>query len=686
MLFNTSMKLSGVTFDNLGIADKGDGLFNYQALSDMAKKDLPTALNVLSQMYTKGQLNTQTMQKMFTARHFMEISNLLLDINGNTSEFINRIAKGVAYTDDFAKKMFDINEQMKLFSNNTKSSFGGLFKLFGDGATGALMAVNDSMNLTNRGIVQLGVGFSSLMATFATASISAGLFMKTIVPLLKTAGVFAAGGYITAAISLIALMGSTYAEVRKQTVDLNLNLNKNLLLDKQIASEIKSRLDKEMLINKTVKETMTVQGSSLSTIEDSSTIVGQLLTKYQDLKNLLDATSQIKTIDSSFLFTQTNDTSNKLKTLEFEFDNLVKAQENTMGKFYAKLDLYSTGAQKQIMKSKYSTSYSAANMVNINMEEMLAPKIAITDKIKEVLGAVSKEGGSIKDVKDELLKHGIQENDLVKMLGLGSVRELNKALARFIKEKDAILTGFKEAKAEVDEVYKSLNDQIIANGKAENMSIAWINKLKMSAFERDKEYGGKSGTAGLFEMFKSGDQEYLRTAIKNTEDLVKAKKDEIATRQQILDMSDPKEIKEEDRTQLENSKRDLIELEERHLSLADSKVALDKSSPTALISKYKDIDLNGTTIEQLFTIYKLKLDIARIESSDPNNNQIRLNQEIINQLEADLAWKMANPTGSSSSSGGKRKTGDSNYEMKYNNYIKENLNLELEIAKVMMTQ
>ena len=91
----------------------------------MTKKDLPLALETISKMYMQGQLSTQTMQKMFTARHFMEISSLLIDINGNVDGFVNGIAKGVNYSDDFYKKMFDINKQWEQLKNNMIATASG---------------------------------------------------------------------------------------------------------------------------------------------------------------------------------------------------------------------------------------------------------------------------------------------------------------------------------------------------------------------------------------------------------------------------------------------------------------------------------------------------------------------------------------------------------------------------------
>ncbi|MGL5961329.1 MAG: hypothetical protein ACRCZ0_05195, partial [Cetobacterium sp.] len=683
MLFDTSMKLSGITFDNLGLEGKGNDLFNYGALSNMAKKDLPSALNILSQLYIKGQLNTQTMQKMFTARHFMEISNLLLDINGNTDAFVIKLAKGVDYTDDFFKKMFDVNEQMKILSNNISNTAGSSNGLANKGMTGFLMALNGYLSEANMGIANFVTGIGSMGATFATASIGASLFMKTIAPLVLAKGSLIIGGVITGVLALVAGLSMRYAEVQKQTVDLNLNLNKNLLVNKQIAGELETRLNIEKMIKDTVDDGVASQGKTLTHIEASSTMMGALLAKHQDFKNLLDSIGKTKSIGSDFLFTRTSDAESKLKDLETSFANITELQKVSMNGMYENIDTYIAKTSKEAKTDSSPESASHTEMKKIAR----GLSIEGAKKLKEELKRISEVGGSIKDVREELLKVGVRDTDIVRILGLGGVEAMNKSLSEFLKSKDLILSGLKEAKTEVADAFKALNDQISANNKAANMTISATNNLKLEAFEETTKYGGKEGIDGLFSLFDDARIQEMASNIETVAALRKSTEKEISLMKDVMASTKDEDITEEDRTALSNKEKDLIGLNRSYDELNGIKEQGLSFDSTSLELKYKDLELNSQNIGDLLKIYTLEEEILKLKSSDPGNTyQMELNRGYIDELKERLNRRLANPTGSSSSSGGKRKTGDSNYEMKYNNYIKENLNLELEIAKVMMTQ
>ncbi|MGL5100514.1 MAG: phage tail tape measure protein, partial [Fusobacteriaceae bacterium] len=114
-LFNTAMQIGGIKFDiNTGDLGKGNKDLDFETISNLTKTDLPKALQIMSELYNTGKLSTQVMQKMFTARHFMEISNLFIDMAGNVDGFVASIAKGISYSNDFYKSTLNINTQLKL--------------------------------------------------------------------------------------------------------------------------------------------------------------------------------------------------------------------------------------------------------------------------------------------------------------------------------------------------------------------------------------------------------------------------------------------------------------------------------------------------------------------------------------------------------------------------------------------
>lgn len=186
-MFNSQMKLNNVMFD-------GD-ILNYDRLSNLAKKDLPKAVELMSKLYKNGQLSSEVLQKMFTARHFMEISDLLIKINGDVDGFTKGIASGLKYTDDTVKAMFNVNEQLKLAKNNLKAVFKDALETNNKSMTGFLTILNEY--LTNDTLKHQDGSFSSETSKFlkelamsagqgTLAITSLGVAMKTLVPLFNT--------------------------------------------------------------------------------------------------------------------------------------------------------------------------------------------------------------------------------------------------------------------------------------------------------------------------------------------------------------------------------------------------------------------------------------------------------------------------------------------------------------------
>ena len=58
-MFNTQMKVNNVMRDGQIVTS--------DYLSTLAQQDLPKAVELLSELYTKGQLSIQTLTKMFTS-------------------------------------------------------------------------------------------------------------------------------------------------------------------------------------------------------------------------------------------------------------------------------------------------------------------------------------------------------------------------------------------------------------------------------------------------------------------------------------------------------------------------------------------------------------------------------------------------------------------------------------------
>lgn len=142
-MFDQEMKIGNVMGE--------DGkLFDYSALANLAQKDLPKAAEEMSKLYLNGKLSYQTLQKLFTARHFTEIITLLRQINGDVESFTNGLAKGIDYSNDMYKAMFNITEQSKLLKNNLKDAFQVSLQEGNKSLTGLMMVINDTFQKGNK--------------------------------------------------------------------------------------------------------------------------------------------------------------------------------------------------------------------------------------------------------------------------------------------------------------------------------------------------------------------------------------------------------------------------------------------------------------------------------------------------------------------------------------------------------
>ena len=183
---------------------------------------------------------------MFTGRHFLDIGEILVQINGNVNSFVDNIAKGVSYSADFYKKMFDINEQVTQlqvnFNNVITSSFG-----LGESIAGIAMVINDSLK---KGTKETSNDFTKISKTLGSMVLSAGTlglafnsFKTFLAPLLSSVAYIHP---ITIAVSglgaMLALVGKDIYELNKGFADTSILLdNINLKEAESIANLKKSQ-------------------------------------------------------------------------------------------------------------------------------------------------------------------------------------------------------------------------------------------------------------------------------------------------------------------------------------------------------------------------------------------------------------------------------------------------------------
>lgn len=671
-LFNTAMKLNNIKLDNLMGAGAGGQLFDFEALSDMTKKDLPKALEIMSKMYVEGKLSTQVMQKMFTARHFMEISNLLIDINGNINGFVDGIAKGVSYSNDFYKKMFDINEQMKVFRNNMQTSLGTTGEVFNKAGTGLLMMLNEQLPNINKNFSNMIGIIGTIGTTFTVASLSAGVFMKTILPFI-TSGIIAGGAIgvgIGAIVTAVGAIGYNFLEAKKQTADLNINLNKNLLLNKEIEAQLKSSLNLRNMINNTIDKSIESQGKSLSIIDESTTMMSLLLDKNKEFKNVLDAISESKAISEEM---KPKIDMTVLDDLEKRYQDILKNEKSSIEKIFTEINNFKDRTRKDIGKEELLYSKGKADSA-LNIEKYYKD-IKNADIVYAKIEEMVQKGLDIETMLSDLGKYGIKDRDVAKIIGT-NISNINNELASIVESKEKAKERIKAFNEEIKESFRTLNEQITANNKALNMVVARQNQIKLSIFEKTGEYKGKKGFEGMFEIAESSSIEAVESTLKMYEERLGAirkersllnqqRKDGILSEEEYVErIKDVKDAQSEITKEIANQGK-----------LREEGIGVEKE---AFLSQFKGMEYTSKTADIMLQMYSTQMKITELRNQDVKNiamitqlEDMLKDLQVLLKIEDELA---------------KSKQRKSDYQLKYNNYVKENLSVELELAKILKTQ
>lgn len=141
-LFNTNVKDYKLDDKYMKALDTNSNVLNADVLSQLAKKDLPLAIELMSKLKVEGVLTSQTLQKMFTQRHALDLEVLLGQVNGDISNLVSNITQGKDYVADFEAQMFTMTNQLQLFKQNLEHiSADGMYYL-GDALTGVVYAFN----------------------------------------------------------------------------------------------------------------------------------------------------------------------------------------------------------------------------------------------------------------------------------------------------------------------------------------------------------------------------------------------------------------------------------------------------------------------------------------------------------------------------------------------------------------
>lgn len=115
---------------------------NADVLSQLARKDLPLAIELMSKLKVEGVVTGQTIQKMFTQRHALDMEVYLGQVNGNIQNIVDTVTKGKDYMQDFEAQMFTLTNQIELFKNNMTTISANSLDLVKGTFTSLLYAFN----------------------------------------------------------------------------------------------------------------------------------------------------------------------------------------------------------------------------------------------------------------------------------------------------------------------------------------------------------------------------------------------------------------------------------------------------------------------------------------------------------------------------------------------------------------
>ena len=152
-LFNrdtSNYKLGDEYIKALGLKEGSSVKLTANTLADLARKDLPMAVQLMSELKVKGILAGETIQKIFTQRHALDIEVLLNQVNGDVDRFINLLTKGMDYAKDFNSQMFSLANNMKLFGNHLREGVFSESSAVGFFLNSYLYSINTMTNETNK--------------------------------------------------------------------------------------------------------------------------------------------------------------------------------------------------------------------------------------------------------------------------------------------------------------------------------------------------------------------------------------------------------------------------------------------------------------------------------------------------------------------------------------------------------
>lgn len=506
-MFDQEMKIGNVMGE--------DGkLFDYSALASLAQRDLPKAAEEMSKLYISGKLSYQTMQKLFTARHFTEIITLLRQINGDVDSFTNGLAKGIDYSNDMYKAMFNITEQSKLLKNNLKDAFQVSLQEGNESLTGLMMVINDALkNDTSTsdeasildkffGNLVVNVGASVVEITALAGAVT---ILKPILMSLKPAilGVATALGVSTGPVilaiitsltglnALISYIGNTAYNSRKHITDLFTAMN---VTPKGLDSIIKDMKVLETDTRLTLNNIDKINNTDLNNIISSNIGFRDVLSESnKELYDILENLDSINTKSKDLIELKMSTYKDNIAQITSEIEKLKSSLDSIKSEGSTKL-LESLGVFNKwhVLDSKGIKDINKVDEIitafynkALNLRELISDD----KEYQKALEGVGQNLGISKSGVKKILLH-------MEMSGYKDVQEKTKNITKEIKDQSDSL---RIAKKEYDDYYKeatNVGDKYQAYIK-KSMTSQYLNTGTLTTLE-GKEYRGMEATKYLF--------------------------------------------------------------------------------------------------------------------------------------------------------------------------------------------
>jgi len=533
-LFDKEMMLNNVTVDLAGnLSKQGNGLkLTSDLLGQLAEKDLPKTIELLSQLYNTGELSTKTLSKMFTGRQAPYLIAQLGLIQGNITEYIDGTTKASKVSLDVEKAMENWTDQLKI-ARNTMTAFEtttsgfmdyvgkDMLKIF-NAVTGGMVNMTQSGDIASHsfGVLKditlaVGLAMASLrLGELTTQFLGLGKAVKAVGDTLVL--VRAASGGLEKLRMLFTTGGGwmlILAALAAIVVGITSTINRMNEASRQATiEEIKRNRELDQL-NKKMKVTEALLLTQVRIYRDIASmdwtkewekgydIIGATLDKLKEFAELIDVTSKLRVIniddvDLGIATKLTETIEEKVKDINIKL--LEDKEFFKIEKKIEKLNKSIEEGQSKLKETKIDDSLSVRSAIGFNMglneEEFKAQEEIISSEIRKRVKLEEKKKEKIKQILQEEYKL-YQQNELRKIkLSEKSTFELtstffegDKKLLRSMKDTnmfDIVTKGtIEEAKTLIDYLKQTNHEMMVPaselfNQRLELMSsnLANINK------------------------------------------------------------------------------------------------------------------------------------------------------------------------------------------------------------------